>query len=282
MRTLPPEALQVTPTGQVRVDLGGRSLVDVIREDLHAQVATTTADLRSLYRAAPGGPAAAAPSGAAAAAERAGSSTYGGATIDRWVVRQPGGLAMPLVHVHGRGATADRIVLLLSLPGKVGPSDWPAIRRHLSRGSAVVGFDLRGTGEDRLRYRAVSVDDPVIAPADEAAAYVDPLSGVLANHVYNGLLTGRPYLFEAVDDVAAAAVFCRETLGAKRLAVAGVGDATLLAAVAARVLSLEDANDPAAPVFSWRATVEEGRERWPIQYLFPAGATLDDGRGRLR
>jgi hypothetical protein len=145
-----------------------------------------------------------------------------------------------------------------------------------------VGFDLRGTGEDRLRYRAVSVDDPGIAPADEAAAYVDPLSGVLANHVYNGLLTGRPYLFEAVDDVAAAAVFCRETLGAKRLAVAGVGDATLLAAVAARVLSLEDANDPAAPVFSWRATVEEGRERWPIQYLFPAGATLDDGRGRLR
>ena len=117
---------------------------------------------------------------------------------------------------------------------------------------------------------------------DEAAAYVDPLSGVLANLVYNGLLTGRPYLFEAVDDVAAAARFCRETLGTKRLAVAGLGDATLLAAAASRALDLEDATDAAAPVFSWRTTVEEGRERWPIQYLFPGGASLDDGHGRLR
>ena len=274
VRQLPPEALQVTPTGQVREDLGGRSLVDVIREDFHARPAAR-ADIRSLYAAAPGA------SPGPVTADRVGSAAFGDATIDRWLVRQPGGLAMPLLHVHSTGA-ARRVVLLLSLPGKVGPADWPAVVAHLSRGDAVVGFDLRGTGEDRLRYRAVSVDDPAIAPMDEAAAYVDPLSGVLANLVYNGLLTGRPYLFEAIDDVAAAARFCRETLGAKRLAVAGLGDATLLAAAASRALALEDATDAAAPVFSWRATVEEGRERWPIQYLFPGGASLDDGHGRLR
>ena len=215
VRTLPAETLQVTPTGQVRVDLGGRSLVDVIREDFRARP-TARADIRSLYAAAPG----ASPGPVTAA--RVGSSAFGGATIDRWLVRQAGGLAMPLVHVHER-ASAGRTVLLLALPGKIGPSDWPSVQRHLSRGDAVVSFDLRGTGEDRLRYRAVSVDDPAIAPMEEASAYVDPLSGVLANHVYNGLLTGRPYLFEAIDDVAAAASFCRETLGAKRLAVAGLG-----------------------------------------------------------
>jgi dienelactone hydrolase len=275
VRPLPPETLQVTPTGQVRVDLGGRSLADVIREDFHARPAAPS-DVRSLYAAAPGA------SPGPVTAERVGSAAFGDATIDRWLVRQPGRLAMPLVHVRGRGASTGRTVLLLSLAGKIGPSDWPSVRRHLSRGDAVAGLDLRGTGEDRLRYRAVSVDDPAIAPADEAAAYFDPLSGVFANHAYNGLLTGRPYLFEAIDDVAAAASFCRETLGAKRLAVAGLGDATLLAAAASRVLDLQSANDPAAAVFSWRGAVEEGRERWPIQYLFPGGASLDDGHGRLR
>jgi hypothetical protein len=208
-----------------------------------------------------------------------GTATAAGATIDRWLVRGPGGLATPLVHVRPVAGPAKRVVLLLSLAGKIGPAEWPAVAARLAQGDAVVSFDLPGVGEDRLRYRAVSVDDPSIAPADEDAAYVDPLSGVLANHAYNGLLTGRPYLFEALDAVSTAAAFCRATLGAHHVAVAGLADATLLAAVAARVLSLEPANDPAAPVFSWRRTVEEGRERWPIQYLFPGGASLDDGHG---
>lgn len=45
-----------------------------------------------------------------------------------------------------------------------------------------------------MRYRAQSGDDPTLAEAAETAAYFNPLSGVLANHVYNSLLTGRPYL----------------------------------------------------------------------------------------
>jgi hypothetical protein len=275
VRTLPPEALQVTPTGQVRVDLGGRSLIEVIRDDFHARP-RTSAGLAAHYRAAPGA------TKTAATGERVGTTTAAGATIDRWHVRGPGGLATPLVHVRPSAGPAKRVVLLLSLTGKTGPAEWPAVAARLAQGDAVVSFDLPGVGEDRLRYRAVSVDDPSIAPADEVAAHVDPLSGVLANHAYNGVLTGRPYLFEALDAVSTAAAFCREMLGAKRIAVAGLGDATLLADAASRVLDLESANDPAAPVFSWRAAVEEGRERWPIQYLFPDGAALDDGQGRLR
>jgi dienelactone hydrolase len=273
VRILPPEELQVTPTGQVRVDLGGRSLVEVIRDDFRARPGVA-ADLPALYRAAPG-----APTGRATG-ERMGTGAAAGATIERWLVRGPDGLSTPLLHVRPSAGTPSRVVLLLRLEGKVGPADWPAVEARLAKGDAVVSFDLPGVGEDRLRYRAVSVDDPSIAPADEDTAYFDPLSGVLANHAYNALLTGRPYLFEAIDTVAAAATFCRETLGAKRIAVAGLGDATLLASAAARVLSLDLANDPAAPVFSWRATLDDGRERWPIQYLFPGGAGLDDGRGR--
>jgi dienelactone hydrolase len=272
VRILPPEELQATPSGQVRVDLGGRSLVEVIREDLHARP-SLAASLPVLYRAAPGAPT------RKGAGERVGTSTTAGAVIDRWLLRGPDGLSTPLVHVRPVAGTPTRVVLLLRLEGKVGPADWPAVEAHLAKGDAVVSFDLPGVGEDRLRYRAVSVDDPSIAPAGEDAAYFDPLSGVLANHAYNALLTGRPYLFEAIDTVSAAATFCRETLSARRVAVAGLGDATLLASAAARVLSLDLANDPAAPVFSWRATLEEGRERWPIQYLFPGGAGLDDGRG---
>jgi hypothetical protein len=283
VQALPPEALQATASGQVRADLGGRSLLDVIREDFRARAASTPADLRALYRAAPGGPGDASETARRPGGEeRVGRFTHGGVVIDRYLVRQSGGLSMPLVHVHRSATPSHRIVLLLALSGKVGPAGWPAVLDHLSRGDAVVSFDLRGTGEDRLRYRAVSVDDPSLAPAGEAEAYADPLSGVLANHVYNGLLTGRPYLFEAIDDVADAARFARRVLGARRVAVAGLGDASLLAAAAARVLSIELANDSAAPVFSWRAAVQEGRERWPIQYLFPGGGALDDGHGRLR
>ena len=67
-----------------------------------------------------------------------------------------------------------------------------------------------------MRYRAASGDDPTIADADEKQAYFNPLSGVLANHVYNSLLTGRPYVLEMIDDVAIVARFARERLGARR------------------------------------------------------------------
>ena len=195
-------------------------------------------------------------------------------TVDRYLIRHSGGLSLPLLHVHRPGAKAQRVLLDVALAGKVSAVEWPYLRERLAAGDAVVSFDLRGTGEDRMRYRAASVDDPAIAPSDEDAAYADPLSGVLANHVYNALLTGRPYLLEAVDDVAVAARFSREALGATRLAVAGRADAGRLAVTASVLLGLELANAPGTPVFSWREAVDTGRERWPIQNLLPGGALL--------
>jgi hypothetical protein len=124
-----------------------------------------------------------------------------------------------------------------------------------------------------MTYKAVSIDDPELARLGEQAAYVSPLSGVLANHVYNALLTGRPYVLEMVEDVEIAARFARENLGAKALAVSGRGDARVVAALAAEVLpDLEPLSG--RDLSYWGRLVEETRETWPIHLLLPGGAYL--------
>jgi hypothetical protein len=144
-------------------------------------------------------------------------------------------------------------------------------------GDAVLSFDLRATGETRMRYRAASIDDPALAAQDEARAYASPLSGVLANHVYNALLTGRPYFLEMIEDVEIVARFAREHLGAGRIALRPRGEAGALADAAVRALpGLERlATAAPAPAFRWSEAVEQMREVWPIQYLLPGGAFLD-------
>ena len=95
---------------------------------------------------------------------------------------------IPLVHVRRDGAPRRELLLRLGLEGKIGPEDWPEVEARLAEGHEVVSFDPRGLGETRMRYKAASIDDPALAPADEEAAYASPLSGVLANHVYNAQL----------------------------------------------------------------------------------------------
>ena len=288
---LPAEALRCTATGQVRVDLeDDRPLVEIIRDYHRATRGSGAGTLGALYRSAsfpridawPVVPWDRVTPRAAIAWEARGTTAVGGISIDRYVVRHSGGLVMPLLHVHPTGvehptATPARPVLLdLSLDGKATPADWAALRARLDAGFDVVSFDLRGTGETRMRYRAASVDDPTLAPADEEAAYADPLSGVLANYVYNSLLTGRPYFLEMLEDVEVAARFSRAKLGAARVAVAGRGDASLLARAAGDVLPGVEwiPGDPADPAFSWSEAVESLTETWPIQYLLPGGARL--------
>jgi dienelactone hydrolase len=268
IKLLDAPALRVTPTGQVRVDLGGRSLPEVIREEFRArpqpQAKRTLADL---YR-----------DGAAAVArsESAGTSSAGDVHIDRYRLYHGDHLVIPLLHIHRATPARGRAVVALALEGKVGAADWPAVRRRLDAGEEVLSFDLRGVGENRMRYRAASGDDPTLAEADEARAYFNPLSGVLANHVYNSLLTGRPYLLEAIEDVEMVSRFAREKLGVVRLVLAPSASARGLADAAARVLPGLEVEAPAdAPPFRWAEVVEQMRETWPIQYLLPGGAALD-------
>lgn len=283
-KTLAPEALQCTPSGQVREDLAGRSLLEVIRDDHRARKGGARRSISEIYHG-PGYPgiqgwpvvayAGAAPRDAIAW-EAAGSDRVGTALIDRYRLHHGGGLVIPLVHVRRAGAPRGNVLLRLDLEGKIRPADWAEVESLLTDGHEVVSFDPRGLGETRLRYKATSIDDPALAPADEEAAYASPLSGVLANHVYNAQLLGRPYLFEMVEDVEVVARFARGRLGAQEVAIEAPGDARLLArAVAAALPDVALVVPPGSEAsFSWAEAVEGLRETWPIHYLVPGGASL--------
>jgi photosystem II stability/assembly factor-like uncharacterized protein len=288
------EALRCTASGQVRLDLeGDRPLTEIIREHFRSSRARATATLKDLYLAdpypginawpvVPGDRSA--PAGTIAW-ESKGTTRVGGASVDRYLLRHSGGLEMPLLHVHPAATTsveqgvsparpARPVVLDVGLEGKTAAAGWIALRARLDAGFDVVSFDLRGTGETRMRYRAAG-DDQELAPADESAAYANPLSSVLANHVYNSLLTGRPYFLEMLEDVEIAARFSRLRLGAPRILVAGTGDASLLARSAGEAVpGVESLPEPGARPFAWADAVESLAETWPIQYLLPGGALL--------
>jgi hypothetical protein len=251
----------------VRVDLAGRSLQEIIR-DLYRRNKASVLDMGELYRARRQ------PQGAVTW-EAVGGSTVGDVRIDRYVARHGGPLVLPLLHIHRIGAHPARVVLRVGLDGKARPEDWPVVEEDLRRGDAVVSFDPRGLGETRMRYKAVSIDDPALAALDDASAYVSPISGVLANYAYNALLTGRPYLLEMIEDAEIAARFSRERLEGKKVAVGELGDArTLAAAIAAALPDVELQERAAQGSFSWAETVEGLRETWPIQYLIPGGAHI--------
>jgi dienelactone hydrolase len=284
IKILEAPALRVTPTGQVRVDLSGRSLTEVIREELRARpAAPARPTLADLYRGDGTDPVARrplvakgpAPAGAVIAWEAAGTSEVGDARVDRYRLFHGEHLVIPLLHIHRETPARGRAVLALALEGKVGATDWASIRRRLDAGDEVLSFDLRGVGENRMRYRAASGDDPTLAEADETRAYFNPLSGVLANHVYNSLLTGRPYFLEAIEDVEIVARFAREKLGRPRLTLAPSESARGLAVAAAKVLPGLEVEAADGPTFRWTDLVEQMREVWPIQYLMPGGAALD-------
>jgi hypothetical protein len=140
----------------------------------------------------------------------------------------------------------------------------------IADGYDIVSFDPRGLGETRMRYTATSIDDPTLAAQ---GAYTSPLSGVLANYVYNSLLTGRPYLLQLIEDAEIVARFARVHLHATDMAITAEGDAYTLAHDAAGALRglrlLPNAN---GRVLSWSALVTQQQEIWPVQYVFPGGA----------
>ena len=207
--------------------------------------------------------------------EASGSSTEDGITIDKYLLHHSGGLQMPLLHIHRTGDANKRTLLWVGEIGKARASDWQRLRQYVDDGYDVVSFDPRGLGETRMRYTAVSVDDPSLAMADFDRAYANPLSSVLGDYVYNAILTGRPYLLQLIEDVEIAARFSRAHLNAARLSVAGDGDAFTLAHWAAKVLpDLELVAGPDSRVLDWAQLVEQQQETWPIQYVIPGGAYL--------
>jgi len=279
--TRPAEALRCTPTGQVRVDLGGRSLTELIRDYVHDNRAARRVDLAALYHRDgypgvatwPVVPDAGAPAVGMIAWRAEGSERSGDVVIDRYRLRHSGGLVMPLVHLHRAGAPRGQVLLDLSYDGRLDPGDRPLLDRLLADGREAVSFDARALGEDRMRYKAASIDDPELTKLDESAAYVSPISGVLANYAYNALLTGRPYFLELIEDAEIAGRFARVRLGASRVAVSGRRRArTWAAAVVRAVPDIEAGPGADASALDWAALVEGLQEDWPIHQLLPGGA----------
>jgi hypothetical protein len=196
-------------------------------------------------------------------------------SIDKYVLHHSGGLSMPLLHLHRQGSSGARVLLWMGNNGKAGAKDWDSVRKYLGDGYDVVSFDCRGLGETRMRYTAESVDDPSLALKDFDRAYVNPLSSVLADYVYNAVLTGRPYLLQMIEDTEIAARFARAHLNAATISIAAEGDSYTLAHWAANVLpGVRLVANGDNRVLDWADLVEHKQEVWPIQYVFPGGAYL--------
>jgi Acetyl xylan esterase (AXE1) len=285
VKELTDRALQCTRTGQVVLDYSDtRSLMVVIREyyDEHK-----TGPRRSLakeyygdkysgvkewqvseYTGVPGGQ-------EQITWEAMGSSNSDSVSIDRYMLRHSKLLEMPLLYIHKSAADKRTVLLWFSERGKATAEDWPEIKKYVDEGYDMVSFDFRGLGETRMPYTPVSQDEPALGALDFDHAYVNSISGVLANHVYNSLLIGRPYFLQMIEDSEIASRFAREKLGATVVAVIAPGDAyTLASAIAETLPGIELLPRPDAKVLKWSEIVEQKREIWPIQYLLPSGAYI--------
>lgn len=282
-KDLDEKAIQCTRTGQVMLDFeDARSLMDLIRDYYTEHQAREAESLRQLYLGSkyPGIATwtvseydGLAPTGSDIAWESAGTSVFEDISIDRYVLRHSHNLVMPLLHIHRTTNQNRRWLLWFSKNGKASADDWPEIRKYLDAGFDIVSFDFRGLGETRMPYKAVSEDDPSFAQIDFDRAYVNPLSSVLADYVYNSLLTGRPYFLQMIEDAEIAIRFSRLKLQAAQFSVASDEETfTLASAIAETLPGAQQIPNPKAQIIKWPDLVLEKREQWPIQYLMPGGA----------
>src|SRR5262244_638788 len=128
-------------------------------------------------------------------------------------------------------------------------------------------------GETRMPFTAVSPDDPTLGKLDFDQAYGNSLSGVLANYVYNSLLTGRPHFFQMIEDVEIARQFVKEELARNVTAVTAEGaNYTFAGAVSEALPDIKLLANANTRVLRWSNLVEQKQEAWPIQFLVPGGA----------
>jgi len=275
--------LLCTRTGQVLMDYpNARSLMDVIREYYGERKQQAGSSLKRLYYSDlhPGIQSWSVSQfqGAVWGSheiqwELMGQTQFADITIDRYLLRHSQYLEMPLLYIH-KGSGRRPILFWLGSKGKVTPEDWPEVSRYLDQGYDIVSIDPRGQGETRMPYKAASPDDPTLAQMDDEVAYFSPISGVLADYVYNSLLTGRPYFLQMIEDVEIAARFVRVTFDDRsEFAITGAGEAfTLANAVSETLPDMKLIPQSNAQVLKWSELVDEKVELWPVQYLLPGGA----------
>ena len=206
--------------------------------------------------------------------KKSGSSSFEGITIDRYLIHHSQDMQIPVLHFYSNAASR-KTILWIDLNGKAKAADWAEISKFVREGFNVVSFDFRGAGEDRMNYTATSSDQLTFGSKDFDAAYQHPLSSVLANYVYNSLLTGRPYFLQMIEDAEIVTKFVREHLKPETITVAAKGESKLLAQFITETLpgltvTFSESSKPA----TWSEIVTNKTELWPIQYLLPGGAYI--------
>ena len=197
-------------------------------------------------------------------------------SIDRYLIHHSRYLQMPLLWIRKNVQERRPVLLWMGNESKATDRDWPQISKYLDQGYDIVSIDPRGLGETRMPYKAVSEDDPTLAHLDFDHAYVNPVSGVLPDYVYNSILTGRPYLFQMIEDVEITNRFVHAKLYSNsEIFVTGDGNGyTLASAVAETLPHIKRLNQPDAHILKWSELVDQKSELWPIQFLLPGGAYI--------
>jgi len=284
-KELPDKDLLCTRSGQIVTDLSdARSLTETVRDYYEERKASSALDLTKEYRKR--APSISVekwsvtefdnvpPGEGRISWEFSGSTKFAEVLIDKYILHHSRLLEMPLLHIHKASNERKDILLWFSEKGKATAGDWPGIEKFLQSGYSIVSFDFRGLGETRMPYSAVSPDDPMVGKLDFDHAYMNPVSGVLANHVYNSLLTGRPYFFQMIEDAEIAKRFAKEKLGATVFAVTAPGDGFTLASAITETFPDVKLVPQDASVLKWSDLIERKQEIWPIQYLVPGGAYI--------
>ena len=291
-RGLPPvkelddKTLQCTRTGQVMLEFeDARSLIDVIREYYLQHKNSPARTLSQLYYSdryprinswsvaefegqIPGRE--------EILWEARGSSQFEGVTIDKYALHHSRYLELPLLYFHKADGIERPVVLWLGKNGKATAQDWTSLRKYLDAGYDIISVDPRGLGETRMAYKAASPDDPALAQLDFDRAYVSPVSGVLADYVYNSILTGRPYFLQMIEDVEIATRFFRAQVNIRaEFSVAGSnGTFTLANAISETLPNIKLLSEPDQHAVPWSELVNQKTELWPVEYLLPSGAYI--------
>lgn len=283
VKELNDQALQCTRTGQVMLDFAdARSLMDVIREYYLEHKNGSTKTLKQLYYSdsrphieswtvnefhgqIPGRD--------SINWESSGNSQFQGFTIEKYLLHHSQYLQLPLLYIHRVGSNHRPVLFWIGDNGKATAQDWPVLEKFLDKYD-IVSLDPRGLGETRMPYKAMSPDDPGLAQLDFDVAYINPLSSVLADYVYNSLLVGRPYFLQTIEDFEIAGRFLKLKLNSdEKMFIIGMGSAhTLASAVSETLPATTLLPAPGSQPRSWSEIVNHETELWPIQYLLPGGA----------
>jgi hypothetical protein len=98
---------------------------------------------------------------------------------------------------------------------------------------------------------------------------------VLADYIYNSVLTGRPYFLQLIEDIEIASRFTRVKLAPNSaISIQATGPMATVAGAAAETLSNLKLLPSSDAAITWSGIVDQKRELWPIDLLLPGGAYI--------